>query len=314
MSVYSQRDTNGYTNRFKKRESSLKSRKFKRSEAYTENYITKDGYITTDKYPLHIFVTKPDDTRKFVCHPDYNINRGAIINDYDGFDYLVSEHDRHVNIEDFGTLLKMSQSITWEDKYGNNHSIKYHTTKTGSGSQDSNYIIPLSETKKQIWVQFNSESKELFKNQRFILGNLEPYKITARDNFSSTGILKLTMESTQRLDGDNLETGIAINKYSDSSQDTSDKTGVYFSEPLLEVPTGLSKTVEVYEYNDGIPTSSAFIYRIDGIDTSHYTITSQTDNSITITADEFYYQGTLVAIRVIDSFETSIPLVLKSMI
>jgi len=316
LSVYNQTGTGGYRDRFETRENKLILRSFDRSEAYGEYYVTIEGVLSTEKYPFHIFTTKSDGERKFVLHPNYSIKKGCIIHyTDDGCDYLVVEQDNHSTISDFGKLQKMEDSLLWNDSYGNLHSIPYYIVKNGMGSQDNNYTIPISENRKQIWVQFNDSTKELFENQRFILGFFKPYKITVMDNFTKHGILQLTMEATQILKGDDFNSGIAVNNYTIKTDGTLGKNGVYFSyKDEVAIPKGLTKDISVYEYINDIDTGATFTFRIDGIDSNKFSIISATSNSVKIESLDFYYAGELVAIEDGSLVETKIPLILKSMI
>ena len=315
MSIYNQVGTGGFKNRIRDTQSEYIKRNFDSSEAYGLYDVTRDNVTFTEPFPIQIFTLKSTGERKFYAHPDFSIVKGDII-DYteDGHPYLVAEEDIHSGVNSFGKILRMEQTISWKDSEGIVHSVPYFMPNTGVGSQDSNYQVPLSDTKKQVWLQFNDETKTIFENQRFILGNLSPFKVTARDNFSNTGIFKITMESTQKLSEDDFVTGVAYNDTPINTVPQTGKNGIYFDADSLGIQVGLSKTMDVYEYlNDIIVPATVFTFRIDGIDSGEYNIVTTTDNSIEIECLGYYYSGTLVAIDTSTLLEYSIPLTLESM-
>ncbi|GAU79210.1 hypothetical protein [Fusibacter sp. 3D3] len=81
----------------------------------------------------------------------------------------------------------------------------------------------------------------------------------------------------------------------------------------LKVIEDFTDSADIYEYVDDIATDTTFTFRIDGIDSANYSITSTTSNSITIKCINYYYTGLLVGINNRTSEETSIPLTLKGL-
>lgn len=312
MPNYGKYDTMDYKERFIKRQTDFVSRMFARSDGYSEVGLIRRDLTTESNMPIHMFTTKSDGERKFVCHPEYPIYKGDIIDYVDGFKYLVTEQETHSTVDNFGKAQKMEETISWKDSAGVTHTHSYYIIKGGIGTQDDNLRVPLSETRKQLWLQLNSDTVQIYENQRFILGRLEPYKVTARDNFTTVGVLKLTLESDEVLVGkDDLLNNIAYN--GESTITPVPTTGVQFTKPKLEISKSTSDSVSVYEYVLGVPQATIFTYRIDGIPASAYTITASTNNSITIKCNDYYHSGTLVAIKP-NLSEYSIPLILKSLL
>jgi hypothetical protein len=314
MSIYDQVGTGGYKARFVQTNKDLDIRNFDRSDAYGEYKVTREGIEFLDSFPIHIFSTKSDSEKKYVCHPDYELQKGDII-EYtdDGFKYLVHEKDVHSTIQAFGKMKRAEQSISFKDSNNEVHELFYHITNTGMGSQDSNHAVPFSDTKKQLWVQVNPSSNKIFKNQRFILNHLEPYKITAYDNFTITGVFKLTLEATQEVAGDDFITNIAFNDMDNTNIPDTGKNGIFFTKDSLRIAIEDSQSVEVYNYiNDVIDPFTLFDFRIDNISASEYTIVSETDNSIEIKSDGYYFAGELVAIDQSTLLEYTIPIELVS--
>lgn len=311
MPNYGKYDGMNYKDRFKKRQTDYIDRVFSRSDGYDEvNIIRRDGNVNNN-IPIHMFTTKSDGERKYVCHPSNPVYKGDLIDYVDGYKYLVVEQDNHSTVNVFGKCKRMEESISWKDSVGNLYTHNYYIVNSGVGMQDDNNRVPLSDTRKQIWLQNNSETITIYENQRFILGKIQPYKVTAIDNFSIVGVLKLTLESVEILVGkDDLANNIAYN--GEINQIPTPTTGVEFTKESLDIPLSFEDTVSVYEYIDEVPTATAFTFRIDGIPSTAYTIVSSTSNSINIKCEKYFYKGTLVAISP-TLVEYSIPLVLNSL-
>lgn len=314
MSVYNKTGTGGFRNRFVDTQKKFISRNFDKSDGFGEYYITRDGSILTEKTPIQIFTTKTTGEKHFYAHPDYPITKGDIV-DYtdDGHNYLVYEKDNHTTVNDYGKLVRMEQTIKWKDLNNNVHEISYFIPKASSGAQDNNFQIPVSESKKQLWIQDNELNRTIYENQRFILGGISVFKVTVLDNYSNTGLLIVTIELTQKMDEDDFVNNIAYNKISIDTIPEDNKNGVYFTKDKLDIPLNSTKELEVYEYlNNVIVPTTTFTFRIDDIDSSEYDIVSTTGNSIQIKSLGYYYSGKLVAINDGDLSEYEIPLTLSS--
>jgi hypothetical protein len=314
MSVYNKVGTNGYRNRTIDITKKFLSRNFHKSDGFGEYNVIRNGVTLDSPIPMNIFTTTSDGVRKFYSHPDNPIYKGDII-DYtdDGFKYLVFEQDQHTTVNTFGKIAKLEYSLKWRDENNLIHETPFFIPRPNIGMQDQNSQLPLTRARNEAWLQFNDETKTIYDNQRFILGNLIPFKVTSRDNFSDKGIFKIALERSQELDGDDFINGIAYNNIDVNTIPTDGKTGVFFTNDSFEIRVGMTDTIEIYEYNnDIIDVGETFTFSVDGIDSSNYDIISTDGNSISIKANGYYYSGELVAIKDGDLSEYRVPLILKS--
>jgi hypothetical protein len=259
-----------------------------------------------------MYATKSDGERKFLCHPEHNLNRGDVINYVDGNQYLVIEEQSHFEVNNFGKAMRMTESISWKNSDGNVFTHFYYTPKGSVGTQDSSVSNPLVVGSRELVLQYNDETKNIYENQRFILGNSRAYKVVSYDNHTYTGLLRIGYQRDVEDERDDLVNGIAYNGDITIPQPTPD-TEIQFTKSKFEIPVGLSDSVSVYEYIGGVQQPTTFTFRIDGIDSSKYTILSTTGNSIEVQCDEFYFTGQLVAIKDVTLEEHSIPIILKSL-
>ena len=314
MSVYNQSNTGGYKKRKVETTKGFISRHFDKSDGFGEYTVVRNGIPLENPIPIQIYTTKSDGTRKFYSHPDNPVYKGDII-DYtdDGFKYLVYEQDQHTTVNTFGKIARLEYSLKWRDENNLIHETPFFIPRPNIGMQDQNSQLPLTRARNEAWLQFNDETKAIYDNQRFILGNLIPFKVTSRDNFSDKGIFKIALERSQELDGDDFVNGIAYNNIDVNTIPTEGKTGVFFTNDSLEIRVGMTDTVEIYEYvNDVIDIGETFTFSIVGIDSQYYDVISTSGNSISIKANGYYYSGEIVAIKDSDLSEYRLPLVLKS--
>lgn len=314
MSVYNKTNTGGYKNRVVDTTKKFLSRNFHRSDGFGEYNVVRNGITLDDPIPIQVFTTTSDGVRKFYSHPDNPIYKGDII-DYtdDGFKYLVFQQDQHTTVNTFGKIAKLEYSIKWRDENNAVHETPFFIPRPNVGMQDADGQLPLTRARNEAWIQFNDETKTIYDNQRFILGNLIPFKVTSRDNFSDKGIFKITLERSQELDGDDFINGIAYNNIEVNTIPTEGKNGVFFTKDSLEIRVGMTDSIEVYEYvNDVIDVNETFTFSVVGIDPSKYNITQSDGNSISIKANEYYYSGEIVAVKDSDLSEYRAPLILKS--
>ena len=120
------------------------------------------------------------------------------------------------------------------------------------------------------------------------------------------------MERAQRMEADDLANNIAFN--GDTPNSTTATNGVLFSKENIVISKCMTDTISVYEYVSGVQQATSFTFRVDGIVGSAYTIVSTTSNSITIKANDFFYIGSLVAIKQPTLTETATQLTLKSFV
>lgn len=301
-----------YKERLVKRQTDYVSRNFYKSDGYDKVTLIKLDMSEVADMPIITYNTTSDGVKRFLNHPEHPIVKGDIIDHVDGFKYLTTEQANHFSVNNFGKIRKMEDALNWKDSSGAVYSHPFHMPKSSAGMQDTDNDLPLSIGRRDVWMQYNVQTATIYINQRFILGGKTAFKVTAYDNFSIVGVLRLSLERDVLYPEDDLINNIAYNGDIIPPQPTP-TTEIQFSADSLEIPVGLSDTVTVYEYLEGVAQPTTFTFRIDGIDASKYSILSTTGNSIEIEADEFYYSGQLVAIKDVTLEETSIPLVLKSL-
>lgn len=329
-----------YKERLVKRQTDYVSRNFHKSDGYDEVTLIKLDMSEVADMPIITYNTTSDGVKRFLNHPEHPIVKGDIIDHVDGFKYLTTEQANHFSVNNFGKIRKMEDTLNWKDSNGNVRSHPFHMPKSSAGMQDTDNDLPLSIGRRDVWMQYNVQTATIYENQRFILGGRNAFKVTAYDNFSIVGVLRLSLERDVLYPEDDLVNNIAYNGETFTTQTPSD--GAFFSSPVennsvyvygsgatydsiytyadsvivkpeIKIPISMSEKVEVYTYLENIRTADTFTFRIDGIDPSKYTILSTDGNSVEIRCDEFYYSGQLVAIKNVTLEETSIPLVLKSL-
>lgn len=299
--------------RFNYKQINFLKRNFDKSDGYCTVTWYKSDFTEVEDIPVHIFNSTLDikkGIKKFACHPDYPFNQGDVIDYIDGYKYLVTSKDEHESVQAFGKITRTHESISWKDGNGNIKTYHYASESSGIGGQDTNIQVPLSNSKKVLWLQRNSDTLTIYENQRFILWNRQPYKCTFID-LEEIGIVKITLELDQINPLDDLNNNIAYNGEVVNTPDLDN--GVIFSKESLTITKYTTQSVDVYNYVASVADGTTFTFRIDGIDSSKYTIISTTGNSISVQCNSGYYEGTLVAITDIALDETSIPLILKNL-
>ena len=312
MPNYGKYDGLNYKDRLKVRHADYLARNFHKSDGFDLVGLKKPNIVLEEDVPIIMYATKSDGQRNFMCHPDYKVERGDIIHYVDGHQYLVTEGQTHFEVNNFGKAWRMTESISWKDSVGNTLTHYFYSPKGSSGTQDTDLSLPLVVGSREMVLQFNDETKNIYENQRFILGNQRAYKIVSYDNYTYSGLLRLGYQRDVLDERDDLANNIAYNGEIETPQPTP-TTEIRFSVDSLEIPVGLSETITVNEYIAGVVQPTTFTFRIDGIDPSKYQILSTTPNSIEILCKSFYHTGQLVAIKDVTLEETSIPLILKSL-
>ena len=312
MPNYGQYTDESWKGRFNQKQVDFIKRNFTKSDGYCSVTVNKSNLTSVTNTPVHIFNPniKADGVKQLASHPDYSLVQGDVINYIDGNKYLCADMDVHESIQSYGKCYKMNTLLKWKDSTGAIQS-QFGVDNESLGNQDVTRVIPQTDGKRNIWVQNNALTNTLYKNQRFIFGGKEAYKVTFIDNWSKQGLILLKIEVTQIVPQDDLTNNIAYNSV-DSSTNTA-INGVAFSVDSLTIKKTEVATVSVYEYVTSVPQATAFTFRIDGISASAYTITATTSNSISIKCNDYYFTGTLVAIKP-NLTETAIPLTLASLI
>jgi len=254
-----------------------------------------------------------NDEKLLIVQNDKVVNIGSLV-DWDGKIWLcMNQENRAIKTHKSYKITLCNNTISWKLPNGDVQIHPCYVRDYINGGQDVNRTLPLSESERNVYVQYNQYTDDIYENQRFIFGKKRALKVTDIDDYTRpNGVIMLKMEKDVLYPEDDLINNIAYNGDVTSPQPTP-TTEIQFSTSSLEIPVGLSDTVSVYEYISGVVQPTTFTFRIDGIDASKYSILSTTGNSIEIEADEFYYTGQLVAIKDVTLEEISIPLILKSL-
>lgn len=276
---------------------------------------TIDG-VTSEFILQHlVYGERFNDEKLMLVENDTDISIGSLV-EWAGQTWLcTNQENRAITTHKVYKINLCNNSITWKTGDGIVHTTPCFIRDEGLGQQDDSNKIPTSVAKRTVSIQCNDETSEIYQNQRFIFTKKHAFVTTEIDDITRPktnlqhGVITLKLERTQRMEFDDLANNIAYN--GDTHLAPVLNNGVIFSKTSLTISKGMSETAHVYEYVAGVAQSTAFTFRIDGIPTSAYTIVGSTANSITIRADQFFYTGTLVAIKP-DLAETSIPLTLKS--
>lgn len=225
---------------------------------------------------------------------------------------IINAEERAIDTHRSWKILLMQNNMVSKQNDGTIKTEPCHL-ETKSSRSDGNSKVTLIENSWVIRVQKNDLTLSYYENQRFIFDNKVVYKIVNLNYSEFENQVEITLEPTQKMEEDDFDNNIAYNKIEIDTTPEEGKNGVYFTSDKLEVQVGSTESIEVYEYlNNVIVPSETFTFRIDGIDSSKYTIVSQDGNSISIKCDDYYYSGTLVAIKDSDLSEYSIPLILSS--
>lgn len=254
-----------------------------------------------------------NDEKLMLVENSTTVNIGSLI-EWDSKIWLcMNQENRAIKTHKAYKLTLCNNTISWQLPNGDIQIHPCYVRDYINGGQDVNKQLPLSESERNVYVQYNQYTDDIYENQRFIFGKKRALKVTDIDDYTRpNGVIMLKMEKDVLLEEDDLVNNIAYNGEVTIPQPTP-TTEIQFSSSSLEMPAGLSDTVSVYEYVSGVAQSTTFTFRIDGIDPSKYQILSTTPNSIEILCKEFYFAGQLVAIKDVTLEETSIPLVLKSL-
>jgi len=262
-----------------------------------------------------IYGERFNDEKLMIVTNDTDISIGSLI-EWDGKDWIcTNQENRSIPTHKVFKINLCNNSITWKVSSGEVYSAKCFIKDEGLGQQDDSRKVPVSVSKRTVVVQNNTETFDIYQNQRFVFSKKHVFSVTEIDDFTTPqtdyqhGIITFKMERTQRLEVDDLANNIAFNGSVEAP--VVGVSGVEFSKEFLTISKGQTDSVNVYDYLLGVAQPTVFTFRVDGIPSDAYTIVGSTGNSITIKADKFLYVGTLVAIK-LDLTETSIPLTLKS--
>lgn len=234
---------------------------------------------------------------------------------WDGNIWLViNQEKRAINTHKSWKILLTQNQMVSQDMNGNVFTEPCHISSTAV-RDDGNARVAQTNGTWVTRVQKNDVTNAYYVNQRFLFDGKTAKKIIDLNYSEFENQIQITMEPTQILPQDDFVNNIAYNAFDIDTTPEDGKNGVFFTKDSLSVQVGFDGTVEVYEYSSNVivPTTT-FTFRIDGIDNSKYNLTSPNGNTVTVEALEYYFSGTLVAIKDGDLSETTIPIELSSAI
>lgn len=309
-----------YRERADSKSSDYLKRTFHKSTSYYECDVL-DGYESIiNNFPLQVYQdtnSNKKSYKNFVTHPDYDLDYGYIV-ECNGDTLIVMEINNHNTVNQNGSLAICDNELKWKD--GND---VIHTTPAyidwNRIKQSDNKDILLQDGYLEAHIQLNEDTKNIFVNQRFILGS-NVFKTTGINDGLAGKKAIVNMEIAEKATEDDFENGIAYNldnRDIDSSQDSTSGTEYIFSDNEAIVNEGLTKNITVYEYDGDTQLSTTFTWRIDGVDSSYYDLVGSA-NSVDITglksnSDGSPETGTLVAINADTLEEASIPIEFKGL-
>ena len=253
-----------------------------------------------------------NDEKILLAENDVVIRIGSLVG-WDGKTWLVNnEENRAITTHQAFKIQLCNNVLNWKDSNGVIKSAPCIFFETGLGYSDSDQEVKQTVTRREIHIQYNTDTNAIYENQRFIFGHKRSYVVTdVDDQTRPERLIVLRIEKDLPRPEDDLANNIAYNGINTPVQPM--VNGVVFSEPFLTISKGQTKTISVYEYVNSVQQATAFTFRIDNVLGSYYSIVSSTANSITIKGLLYYKEGSLVAIKP-SLAETSIPITFKSLI
>lgn len=286
------------------------------NEAIDKVSGTIDGTSAEFIFQHLVYGERFNDEKLMVVKNDTVVSIGSLI-DWDGKIWIcTNEENRAIPTHKVYKVNLCNNTISWKTSNGTVYTEPCFIKDEGLGQQDDSRKIPTSVSKRVVMIQCNNNTSNIYQNQRFVFTKKHVFAVTEIDDYTRTqtnyqkGVITLKMERAQRMEADDLANNIAFN--GDVTENITPTSGVLFSKENLVISKGMSDTVHVYEYVAGVAQGTTFTFRIDGIPPSAYTIVGTTANSITIKANQFFYTGSVVAIKQPSLSETSMPIILKS--
>lgn len=213
-------------------ESNIIKRAIKRFD--TQRYKSLEGYVVTidDKKETVVIqehtnpLNQDKIDKKLFCELKSKVKRGSIVK-LDNRTFLVVSRPESNLAYLKCKIVETNNQLKWKD---NNNNIFTHQCIVSNVKQfnflEENKYMTLPYGKLDITVQYNSETKNIQLDHRFIL-NSSVYKVVGIDDvtgvLNSEGILYLTIDKTTKLDADDFINQIADNShlYSSNTDDGS---------------------------------------------------------------------------------------------
>lgn len=195
---------------------------FTDSPTYKELDIGYDiaSYETTG---VRVLSETNSDERKLLFRPNVVKIKGEKVV-FDGNDWMIIDFS-HNDTTPKALIKRLDYSLKWKDEWGAIREEKcYLRSFTLETLKESEYFAS-NENNAKIMIQYNSRTKDIKINQRFVLGS-NVYKVIGIDDFSnisnSKGFITMSLEMTEKSDKDNIANSVADNSHLvDMNDDTS---------------------------------------------------------------------------------------------
>jgi hypothetical protein len=279
------------------------------SNVYTVGEETTSGTQFYEDVPVRItYVVNPstgiklsDDWKAFLFNVDHETNMGARYL-YENNVWLTVNTEKFASMSQNCIVRRCNNYLTMKDKYGNIHkepcvidpALKY-------GNIYYNNAVDIPQGTIKIWLQFNSYTKDININNRFIIGYNEVYKVKTVVNYLNNYTFDLQgsplMELDMQLDsiqaGDDFTTGLA------GATPTLDYAGsnkhIMVSPQNYIVPQGQRRVYECFYQNETDKSTDTFEFTIlsNTIPTERYLYETINGNSFAITNNQKYTKEAL---------------------
>lgn len=256
---------------------------FKHSPSYEEVLINNDSEIT----PVQIVSdAKIPTVKTILLEPNFSIAAGDLVKRSNNEVWLCLSNDPN-DVYVSGKIERCNFKLKWIDEFGflkDCDSILYFNARSNFGTEEDK-TMNLPAGRRQITVQYNTDTVRIKRDARFIIGN-EAFKVIDTDYMSDDGLVNLSLQSDQiDVAADNLELGIA--DYS--------KLAMYSMKIVNDNPLSISlhqaAKVNVKVFKNDIPVAEPLIsfvsltpniVQIDN--TGNITITQSGDAQIKVSA------------------------------
>lgn len=280
------------------RQASMLIRAFKSSPAYYEVDKYNIDNTITEYFPLQIFNSTRDDNiyKKFITHPDYNLKYGDIIDENDNF-YIVYKIKYMNDINSEGTFRLCNNIIAWE--WNGRVINQYSYIDSFNVSGDDNKNLNLLDGSIKMYIPYNDNTKNIYENQRFIIGNLElnVFRVDSIEDISKDGMLIIKLEADEFDNRDDLITKVAYNEsniVSNLIESTIDDS--YYIVSPEDISIRSKETIDIniahYDNNNTIITTD-FTYTIIDINAIDYDLIEIDETNIQIKNNKYPNDGIL---------------------
>jgi hypothetical protein len=175
--------------------------------------------------------------REILFKPNEGLNLGSYVK-FDDETWLIT--DKWGSLQTRYTMLcqRCNRKLKWIDRDGVLQSIDCIVSASLLGSKGNQSKLDISYNQLDVslpigqifvFLERNPITKTIKMNQRFLL-NSNAYEVYGIDDNSNVdknghGIIQLTLKLTTKVNGDDFENGIAVNKYDDDSNSSTGDGG-----------------------------------------------------------------------------------------